>query len=203
MSARTMTPIREEDIEGTMAADDGTPTPTLEGGTGVNANVTVKTTIPRSEKEEIKTSSSTSTIVPVRKETEKNVDSGMITVGHFSQVPSVKWHPELEMMSKAGLTQGQYERKVVAQGYVCSAFICYSAMISFSCNNTIPLRVDPVMHKRLALPLFSLCGSFSRCIVCAHSDVVYSFTTHHRHSSGQSKGLGWREGRAIGSLSRD
>ena len=113
-----MTPIREEDIEGTMAADDGAPTPTLEGATGVNANVTVKTTIPMSEKEDIKTSSSTSTIVPVRKETEKDVDSGTITIGHFFQVPSVKWHPELEMMSKAGLTQRQYERKVLGQGYV-------------------------------------------------------------------------------------
>ena len=131
MSARTMTPIREEDIEGTLAADDGTPTPTPEGDTGVSANVTVKTTIPRSEKEEIKTSSSTSTVVPVRKETEKNVDGGMITIGHFSQVPSVKWHPELEMMSKAGLSQGQYERKVLALGYVCSAFTCYSATGSY------------------------------------------------------------------------
>ena len=113
-----MSPIREEDIEGTMAADDGTPTPTLEGDTGVNANVAIKTTMPMSEKEDIETSSSTSTIVPLRKETEKDVDSGMITIGHFFQVPSVKWHPELEMMSKAGLSQGQYERKVLAQGYV-------------------------------------------------------------------------------------
>ena len=32
------------------------------------------------------------------------------------------------------------------------------------------------MHKRLALPLFSLCGSFSRSIVCAHSDIILSFT---------------------------
>ena len=122
MSARTMTPIREEGIEDTMAAGDGTPTPTLGGDTGIKANITVKTTIPMSEKEEIKTSSSTSTIVPVRKETEKDVDSGVITIGRFFQVPSVKWHPELEMMSKAGLTQGQYERKVVAQGYVYFVF---------------------------------------------------------------------------------
>ena len=123
MSARTMTPIREEDIECTMAAGDSTSTPTLEGDTGVNANVTVKTTIPGSEEEDIETSSSTSTIVPVRKEAEKDVDSGMITIGHFFQVPSVKWHPELEVMSKAGLTQGQYERKVLAQGYVYSALL--------------------------------------------------------------------------------
>ena len=131
MSARTMTPIREEDIEGTMAAGEGTPTPTLEGDTGVNANVTVKNTIAMSEKEDIETSSSTSTIVPVHKEVEKDVDSGMITVGHFFQVPSVKWHPELEMMSKAGLSQGQYERKVLAQGYVYSVLICYSAKVRF------------------------------------------------------------------------
>ena len=126
-----MTPIREEDIESTMAADDGAPTPTLESNTGVNAKVTVKTTIPMSEKEEIKSSSSTSTIVPVHKETEKDVDSGTITIGHFFQVPSVKWHPELEMMSKAGLSQRQYERKVLGQGYVYSALICHSATVSY------------------------------------------------------------------------
>ena len=127
-----MTPIREEETEGTMAASDGTPTPTLEGEPGVNAKVTVKTTVPLSKEEEIKTSSSTSTIVPKHKEkTKKDVDGGMITIGHFSQVPAVKWHPELEMMSKAGLTQGQYERKVLAQKYVYSALICYSATVSY------------------------------------------------------------------------
>ena len=138
-----MTPIREEDIEGTMAARDSTPTPTLEGDTGVNANVTVKTTIPVSEKEDMESSSSTSTIVPMHKEVEKDVDSGMITIGHFFQVPSVKWHPELEMMSKAGLTQGQYERKVLAQEYVYSALICcYSAKVRFpySCIDTTSCR---------------------------------------------------------------
>ena len=132
MSARTMTPIREEDIEGTMAASDGTPTPTLEGNPVVNAKkVTFNTTVPMSTEEEIKTSSSTSTIVPMHKEKKKDVDGGMITIGHFSQVPSVKWHPELEMMSKAGLTQRQYERKVLAQKYVYSTLICYPATVSY------------------------------------------------------------------------
>ena len=140
-----MTPIREEDIEDTMAADDGTRTSTLEGNSGVNANFTVNTAIPMSEKEEIKTPSSTSTIVPVRKETEKDVDvdSGTITIGHFSQVPSVKWHPELEMMSKAGLTQKQYERKVLEQGYVDAAFDILLGY-GFLIRQLIPLRVDPL-----------------------------------------------------------
>lgn len=68
--------------------------------------------------EEVKASNSATNILPVREEEE--LDSGMMVIGYFFQVPSVKWHPNLEMMSKAGLTQGQYEQKVLAQGYVIS-----------------------------------------------------------------------------------
>lgn len=111
-----MTPIREEEVESTMSANACTSNP--EGDAIVTANVTANTATPISEKEEIKTSSSASTMVPVRKEDKEKLGSGTIAIGYFSQVPSVKWHPTLEMMSKAGLSQGQYERKVLAQGYV-------------------------------------------------------------------------------------
>ena len=119
MSVHTMTPIREEEVESTVAVNVGTST--LKGDACVNANPIAETTLPVSGKEEVKSSSSTSTVVPVHKGVvKKELESGMIAIGYFYQVPSVKWHPQLEMMSKAGLTQGQYERKVLAQGYVYS-----------------------------------------------------------------------------------
>ena len=115
MSANAMIPIREEEVEVTISANVGTHT--LKEEANVNANMAAKTTTPVSE-EEVKTSSSASTIVPVREEEEQQLDSGVVVIGFFFQVPTVKWHPKLEMMSKAGLSQGQYERKVLAQEYV-------------------------------------------------------------------------------------
>ena len=115
MSARIMTPIREEEVQTTLSANASTTI--CKDEAAVNINVAANSTTPIDE-EEVKTSSSASTIVPVREEEEEELDSGMIVVGYFFQVPSVKWHPKLEMMSKAGLSQGQYEQKVLAQGYV-------------------------------------------------------------------------------------
>ena len=114
MSARIMTPIREEEVQTALSANAATALCKVEAS--VNTNVAADSTTPIDD-EEIKTSSSASTIVPVREE-EEELDSEMIVVGYFFQVPSVKWHPKLEMMSKAGLSQGQYEQKVLAQGYV-------------------------------------------------------------------------------------
>ena len=37
-------------------------------------------------------------------------------------------------------------------------------------------HVDPVMHKRLALPLSLCVAALPTSIVCAHSDTIYSFT---------------------------
>ena len=120
MAAHAMTSIREEEIEGTMPTN--VDTPSHEGNSNVNTILKENTTTPIGEEEEIKTSSSATTIVPGREEGEqdkdKKLDSGMVVIGYFFEVPSVKWHPALEMMSKAGLTQGQYERKVLAQRYV-------------------------------------------------------------------------------------
>lgn len=111
-----MSPIREEEAEGTMSANVCTPTPKSDAI--VNANMTANTATPIGEKEEVKTSSSASTMAPVGKEDKEELGSGTISIGYFFQVPCVKWNPTLEMMSKAGLSQGQYERKVLAQGYV-------------------------------------------------------------------------------------
>ena len=119
MSVHAMPPIREEEIESTMPADVGRPT--LEGDASVNAKIAANTAMATSEKEEIKTSGSTSTMVPIHQGVEKELGSGTIAIGYFFQVPCVKWHPELEMMSKVGLSQGEYERRVLAQGYVYSS----------------------------------------------------------------------------------
>ena len=108
-----MTPIREEESESTMSANAATPIVKEEAD--VNIKKGADTTTPVGE-EEFKTSSSASTIVPTQKE-EAN-KRGMVVIGYFYQVPSVKWHPNFEMMSKAGLSQGQYERIILAQGYV-------------------------------------------------------------------------------------
>ncbi|CAD6582090.1 MAG: hypothetical protein ASARMPREDX12_000754 [Alectoria sarmentosa] len=108
-----MTPIREEEVQTALSANAATALCKVEAS--VNTNVAADSTTPIDD-EEIKTSSSASTIVPVREE-EEELDSEMIVVGYFFQVPSVKWHPKLEMMSKAGLSQGQYEQKVLAQGF--------------------------------------------------------------------------------------
>lgn len=116
MSVHAMSPIREEEVESTMSANACTPNP--EADANVNANMTANTATPISEKEEVKTSSSASTMIPVREKDKEELNSGTIAIGYVSQVPSVKWHPTLEMMSKAGMSQGQYERKVLAQGYV-------------------------------------------------------------------------------------
>ena len=123
MPANAMTPIREEEVEVTMSANVGTQT--LKEEADVNANMAAKTTTPVSE-EEVKTSSSASTIVPVREE-EQQLDSGVVVIGFLFQVPTVKWHPKLEMLSKAGLSQGQYERKVLAQEYVNSFYLFFFA----------------------------------------------------------------------------
>lgn len=119
MPVHTMTPIHEE-IESTMPEIAGTPI--LKEEAGVSINVAADTTTQDGKKEEVETSSSASTVVPVNEE-EEELDSGMIAIGYFFNVPSVKWHPELEMMSRPGLTQGQYEQRVLAQGYVHD-FLC-------------------------------------------------------------------------------
>ena len=112
MLAHTMTPIREEEqVDGIISADVGT----LNEDAHVNINVASNATASTNE-EEAKTSSSSSTIVPVHEE--EQVNDGNIDMAYFFQVPGVKWNPKLEMMSKAGLTQGQYERKVLAEEYV-------------------------------------------------------------------------------------
>ena len=104
-----MTPIREEEhFDGIISADGGG----LSEEAQVNINVTSNTSASIGE-EEITTSSTSTTIVPVHEE--EQVDDGEIEMAYFFQVPSVKWNARLEMMSKAGLTQGQYERKVLAE----------------------------------------------------------------------------------------
>ena len=113
MPACSMAPIREEEVESVMS--DKTSTPTLEKKANVSANKAADTTAPGGDEEKINTSSSASTIVPIRPEEQHG---GMIVIGYVFQVPSVKWHPQLEMMSKSGLSQGEYERNVLAQGYV-------------------------------------------------------------------------------------
>ncbi len=114
MSAHTMAPIREEEVENTMSTNDSASILEVEANANVHKTANTTTT---DGQDEVKASSSATTILPVRGE-EKELDSEMMVIGYFFQVPSVKWHPNLEMMSKAGLTQGQYEQKVLAKGYV-------------------------------------------------------------------------------------
>ena len=110
MLAHTMTPIREEEqFDEIISADGGT----LSEEAQVNMNVTSNTTASIGEEEEANTSSTSTTIVPVHEE--EQVDDGEIEIGYFFQVPGVKWNGQLEMMSKAGLSQGQYERKVLGE----------------------------------------------------------------------------------------
>lgn len=149
MSVHTMTPIREE-VESTMSANADTHA--LKEEADVNINKAANTTVPVSKEEEVKTSSSASTIVPFYEEEEEDVDSGIITIGYFFKVPCVKWHPEIEMMSKSGLTQGQYERKVLAQGYVDHSFRL--SVTAFPIYTSSRLRVELMMPKRQAPPLF-------------------------------------------------
>ena len=125
-------------------------TPALEKEAEVGANKAANmTTTPDDKEEEINTSSSASTIVPLG---EEEMNGGMIVIGYFFQVPSVKWHPQLEMMSKSGLSQGQYERKVLAQGYVdgsSSRLIATtpsSFMSSSSCARDDRLHILIVLH---------------------------------------------------------
>ena len=126
MPACSMTPIREEEVESVMSAK--TSTPALEKEADVSANKAANTTAPDGKEEEINTSSSANTIIPIR---EEELNGGMIVIGYVFQVPGVKWHPQLEMMSKSGLRQGQYERNVLAQGYVDdpSRLIAYGNLI--------------------------------------------------------------------------
>ena len=146
-----MTPIREEEVEHTMSADSGAPevkeeadvninlavnaTPQVKEEADININMAVNTTALVGEKE-VMNSSAASTVVPNHEEAELSSDT--IVIGYFFQVPYVKWHPNLEMMSKAGLTQGQYERKVLNQGYVvylaCRLRIPNSYIVTTSCR---------------------------------------------------------------------
>ena len=113
MSPHILTPIREDEVEGTMSASVATPV--LKEDADINITVVANATAPPGE-DEVKTSNSANTTVPVRKKEE--VERGTIIMGCFFQVPSIAWHSKLEMMSKPGLTQGEYERQVLAQGYV-------------------------------------------------------------------------------------
>ena len=109
-----MSPIREEEVEHSTMSEN-TDAPDLKEEADVNADMAVNATALAGE-EEVMNSSSASTIVPNHEEAD--ISSDTIVIGYFFQVPSVKWHPNLEMMSQAGLTQGQYERKVLNQRYI-------------------------------------------------------------------------------------
>lgn len=106
-----MSTIREEEVQTVLPANANTPICKEEAG--VDTTMAANSTTCVSD-DEVETSSSAGTIVPVRGE--EKLNSETVVIGYFLQVPAVKWHPMLEMMSKAGLTQGQYERKVLAQG---------------------------------------------------------------------------------------
>ena len=141
-----MTPIREEEVESIKSAQICTPA--LEEEADVSANNAANTTAPDGTEEEINTSSSASTIVPIR---EEELYNGIIIIGYFFQVPGVKWHPQLEMMSKSGLSQGEYERKVLAQGYVdYSSSRLIDTLSSFtsssSCSRDDRLDIVIVLH---------------------------------------------------------
>lgn len=168
MSAHTMTPIREEEVEHTMSAN--IEAPNLKQEADVNVNLAENPTVLVNE-EEVMDSSSASTIVPNHEEAE--LSSGTIVIAYFYQVPSVKWHPDLEMMSKAGLTQGQYERKVLNQGYVeCFIlFVGYTYLIHTSSR----LHVELAMPTRRATPIFSLSCSLTRS---TWSSLFVNFRTH-------------------------
>lgn len=107
-----MSTIREEEVQTVLPANANTPICKEEAG--VDTTMAANSTTCVSD-DEVETSSSAGTIVPVRGE--EKLNSETVVIGYFLQVPAVKWHPMLEMMSKAGLTQGQYERKVLAQGF--------------------------------------------------------------------------------------
>ena len=134
-----MTPICEEEVQAILPASASTST---YEEAGVDVNMAANSTTSVSD-EEVKTSSSASTIVRVRGEEELNGE--MVVIGYFLQVPSVKWHPQLEMMSKAGLTQKQYEQRVLAQG--CVNCFCLSATVSLIDESSQP-RVELVMPTR-------------------------------------------------------
>ena len=139
-----MTPICEEEVESTMSANLGSP---ARKEPDVNTKKAANATVPDGKEEEIETSSSASTIVPVREEEKKEeLESGMIVIGYFFQVPCVKWHPKLEMMSKAGLSQGQYERKVLAQGYV------YNSSSRLSGTRSL-IRTSSQHHVKVITPM--------------------------------------------------
>lgn len=140
MSARTMTTIREEEVQKILPAIASTSTYEEEAGVDINMAANSTTSV---SSEEVKASSSASTIVPVRGKEELN--SEMVVIGYFLQVPSVKWHPKLEMMSKAGVTQRQYEQKVLVQGYVDC--FCLSATVPLI-DISSQLRVELVMSTR-------------------------------------------------------
>ena len=163
MAAHAMTSIREEEIEGTMPTNVGTPS--HEGNASVNIIMKENTSTPIGGEEVVKTSGSATTIVPGHEEgkqdNDQELDSGMVVIGYFFEVPSVKWHPALEMMSKAGLTQGQYERKVLAQRYVYLFLYCLSATTSLNYTSS-QLHVELATPTRRALPFF-------HCSVTLHS----------------------------------
>ena len=146
MSAHTMTPIREEEGETTMSTNDGASIPKVEAN--VNVHMAANTTTTDGQKG-VKTSNLATTIVPVREEKEE-LGSEMMVVGYFFQVPSVKWHPNLEMMSKAGLTQGQYEHKVLAQGYV-DDFACQLRHPQFKHHHNVALSSVRLHDEQLHL----------------------------------------------------
>lgn len=135
-----MTTIREEEVQKILPAIASTSTYEEEAGVDINMAANSTTSV---SSEEVKASSSASTIVPVRGKEELN--SEMVVIGYFLQVPSVKWHPKLEMMSKAGVTQRQYEQKVLVQGYVDC--FCLSATVPLI-DISSQLRVELVMSTR-------------------------------------------------------
>lgn len=127
-----MTPIREEEISSTTSANADAPI--LQEDANVGVQLAANTTAPMVDEEEVKTPSSASTTVPVKEEAK--LDSEMVVIGYCFQVPFVKWHSKLEMMSKAGLAQKQYEQKVVAQGCV-GHFICCLPNLQFVFHHDI------------------------------------------------------------------
>ena len=146
MPAHAMTPIREEEVDSSSPAHASTLV--REEGPDVNANIAAATKISDdNEEDDVKRSSTATTVIPIH-EQQQEPESGIILIGYFFQVPRVKWHPKLEMMSKAGLTQGQYERKVLAQGCVDCSFLIPRRHV-----RSIYLLSQPHVHIDLIITL--------------------------------------------------
>lgn len=180
-----MTPIREEEVEhDTMPANTDAPdlkeeadvninmavnaAPELKEEADASVNIAINATALVGE-EEAMNSSSASTVVPNHEEAELSSDT--IVIGYFFQVPYVKWHPNLEMMSKAGLTQGQYERKVLSEGYVD----CFACRLRIPNSTSSQHHVELAMHVRRASFIFSLSCSLTRS---TWSSLVVHVQTH-------------------------